>query len=246
MKKTYNHIWLLKFAILIYLLCLITACSRPTPQSLPAEEILNRAVRQMKALQSFHFLIDRSGALKYLNANQTVAFAQAEGDFYAPDQAQATIRVILPGFVAEVHMVALGDEYWESGLVSNQWEKLPPGTGFNPATMFDPQSGFQEILLKDLHDLSYAGLQELEELPGQSFYVLGGKLEGERVYELSYGMMGPQAMEVSLWIAPDTFEVYRVQIDELQPPGEGEEDDTRWQVDFWEFNQVEPIKRPEP
>jgi len=201
----------------------------------------------MKSLQGFHFLIDRSGAPAYLNAEKTLAFTRAEGDFYAPDQASATIRIILPGLVAEVNMIALGDEYWESGLLSTQWEKLPPGMGFNPATLFDPQSGFQEILSEDLHDLSYAGPQELAELPGELFYTLSGRLEGERLYALSYGLMGPQSMEVNLWIAPETFEVYRVQIDEPLPSGESDpsgESVTHWRVDFWDFNQVESIAPP--
>lgn len=233
--------------IAVFLVSLVAACGQPTPPPLPPEEILSRAAEQMKSLQGFHYLIDRSGAPAYLNAEQTLAFAQAEGDFYAPDQARANIRVILPGLVAEVNMIALGDDYWESGLLSNQWEKLPPGMGFNPANLFDPQSGFQEILRADLVELSYDGLQELPDLPGESFYALRGKLEGERLYALSYGLMGPQSMDVNLWIAPTTFEVYRVQIDEPLLPGESDpngESVTRWQVDFWDFNQVEAIAPP--
>jgi len=242
----------LRLLLIVLLAYLAAGCRPPTPQPPPPGEILARAAGRMKSLHSFHFLIDRSGALAYLDAGQSVAFARAEGDFYAPDQARATIRVILPGLVAEVQMIALGDEYWETGLLSNQWEKLPPGAGFNPATLFDPQSGFQEILGKDLGDLSYQGLQELGEIPGQLFYTLSGRLEGERLYELSYGLIGPQAMEVSLWVAVETFEVYRVQIDEPLPPGESDpnggavsgESVTRWRIDFWEFNEVKAISPP--
>ncbi len=247
MRVTYNFIQLVPALLAVLLAGLMAGCSQATPPPLPPEEILIRAAERMKSLQGFHFLIDRSGAPAYLNAEKTVAFAQAEGDFYAPDRARATIRVILPGLVVEVNMIALGDEYWESGLLSNQWEKLPSGMGFNPATLFDPESGFQEILREDLRELSYEGLQELPELAGQAFYALRGRLEGERLYGLSYGLMGPQSMDVSLWIDPETFEVYRVQIDAPLPPGERDpngESVTHWQVDFWEFNQVEAITPP--
>jgi len=257
MKASHSIVWQLRLPLIILMAYLVAGCRPPTPQPLPPDEILARAAGRMKSLQSFHFLIDRAGALAYLDAGQSVAFARAEGDFYAPDQARATIRVILPGLVAEVNMIALGDEYWETGLLTNRWEKLPPELGFNPAALFDPQSGFQEILSQDLSDLSYQGLQELDEMPGQLFYTLSGRLEGERLYELSYGLIGPQAMEVNLWIAAQTFEVYRVQIDEPLPPGESDPNDsavsgsavsgesvTRWRIDFWEFNALEPIAPP--
>jgi len=247
MKTTLHIACLRQITLLMLLAWLSVACNKPEPPPPPPEEILSRAAARMKSLQGFHFLIDRSGAPAYLNAEQTIAFAQAEGEFYAPDQATATIRVILPGLVAEVSMVALGDEYWESGLLTSQWEKLPPGAGFNPATLFDPQSGFQEILRQDLQDIRYEGLQELPELPGQTYYALSGRLEGERLFELSYGLMGPQSMDVNVWIAPETFEVHRVLVAEPLQPGVSDpsgESSTRWQIDFWDFNQVEAVSPP--
>ena len=201
----------------------------------------------MRNLQSFRFIIDRDGAPAYLNDDHDLGFARAEGDFYAPDQAQAIIRVISPGLVAEVSMVALGDAYWESDLLSGAWYKLPPGTGFNPAILFDPQSGFQEILQRDVSNLQLDGMQEVPELPGQPLYALSGTLDGTNLYSLSYGLIGPQTMVINLWIDPATFDVLRVQLDEPAPSGEtgpNGETSTLWQVDFWDFDQINPISPP--
>ncbi len=150
-----------------------------------------------------------------------------------PDQARAQIRIIAPGIVAEIRMVALGDSYWESNLLSGEWQTLPSGTGFNPAILFDPQVGLQPVLDSDLSNLELRGVEELTELPGVQLYALTGRLDGQRIYQMSYAMIGPETMDVTLWIAPETFELYRVLITE---PSADPADPTIWQLDFWDFD----------
>ena len=242
-----NQLFIFRILLHIILLFSIAGCASPTPELLPAGEILQRAVERTRALQGFHFLIDRDGAPAYLNPDHTLAFGRAEGVYNAPDQARAAIRVIAPGLVTEVKMVAMGDQYWESDLVSGAWQKLPAGSGFNPAALFDPQSGFQEILLANTRALQLEGLQELEELPGQPLYSLSGELDGAELFDLSYGLIGPGQLDMRLWIDPETFEVVRIQLDEPAPPGEEGPDgekSTLWQVDFWDFDQVETVAPP--
>jgi hypothetical protein len=85
------------------------------------------------------------------------------------------------------------------------------------------------------------GLEELEEVPGKPLYALSGEINGERLYQLSYGMMGPEMMTILLWIAPETFEMFRMLITEAP---HGEEESTMWQVDFWDYDQVVDIAPP--
>ncbi|UCF60017.1 MAG: LppX_LprAFG lipoprotein [Anaerolineaceae bacterium] len=226
---------------IILLLTLIGACVSPTPEVMDPEEIVFRSVERMKSLSGFHFVIERSGALAFLNEEQTLAFRRAEGDFVAPDRARATIRVILPGLVAEVQVINIGDIQWETNFLTGEWQELPPDWGFNPAALFDAEVGIQPILEKDLSTLEYLGLEELDEVPGKPLYALTGEVDGERLHQLSYGMMGPEVMAITLWIAPETFELYRMQITEA--PRE-EEEPTIWQVDFWDYDKVVEITPP--
>lgn len=226
---------------IILLLTLIGACVSPTPEVMDPEEIVFRSVERMKSLSGFHFVIERSGALAFLNEEQTLAFRRAEGDFVAPDRARATIRVILPGLVAEVQVINIGDIQWETNFLTGEWQELPPDWGFNPAALFDAEVGIQPILEKDLSTLEYLGLEELDEVPGKPLYALTGEVDGERLHQLSYGMMGPEVMAITLWIAPETFELYRMQITEAP---QGEDESTIWQVDFWDYDKVVEITPP--
>ena len=227
---------------ILLLICLtLVACKQPAPETLPPDEIVSRSVERMTNLDSFHFVIDRSGAPAYLDTAETLSFSRAEGDFVAPDRATADIRVIVPGLVAEVSIVGIGDSYWETNLLSGQWQELPAGAGFNPAVLFDPVIGFQPVLESDLSDLHLVGIEELEELPGQKLYYLTGRMAGEHIYSMSYEMIGPQAMDVKLWIAPETFELYRAIITE---PTADPADPSIWQLDFWDFNTPVTIEPP--
>jgi hypothetical protein len=227
--------------ILFLCLGLLSACGEPAAPELPAEEIIQRSTARMKELPGFHFVIDRSGAPAYLDYTETLSFARAEGDFVAPDRARAEIRIIAPGIVAEIRIVGIGEEYWETNLISGEWSALPPGAGFNPAVLFDPQIGFQPVLESDLTDLALVGIEELEELPGQPLYALTARLRGERIYAMSYEMIGPETMDVKLWIAPQTFELYRAIITE---PTDDPANPTIWQLDFWDFGVTADISPP--
>lgn len=225
------------------LLCLllISACQPGGPPELPPEEIIANSTARMKALSSFHFVIDRSGTPAYLDTEETLSFARAEGDFVAPDKARATIRIIAPGIVAEIRIVAIGESYWETNLLSGEWQALPAGMGFNPAILFDPQIGLQPVLESDLRDLALRGVEELEELPGVPLYALTGQLDGEGIYQMSYAMIGPETLDVQLWVAPETFELYRVLLTE---PTADPASPTVWQLDFWDFDVPVEIAPP--
>lgn len=219
----------------------LNACSAARLPDLAPEEIVERSVEQMKALPGFHFVIDRSGAPAYLNHEKTLIFRRAEGDFVAPDQAWAAVRVIAPGVVAEIKILGLGEQYWETNPLSGAWTELPSGMGFNPAVLFDPEMGFQPVLESDLYDLTLEGLAELEEAPGDRLYHLSGKLRGERIFQMSYEMIGPETLAVQLWVHPETFELHRARI---EAPAVGETEPVIWQLDFWDFGSVVELRPP--
>jgi hypothetical protein len=224
------------------LLFSLVACRTPTPEPLPASTIVENCVERMQALSGFHFLIERSGSPAFIDANRSLAFRRAEGDFQPPDRASATVRVVGPGIVAEVGIISVAENQWETNVLSGEWQALPPNWGFNPASLFDREIGIQSILMSDLRNLRFLGHEELEEYPGKLLYALEGSLDGERMYRLSYGMIGPGKLEISLNIAPETFELYRLNIVDHRSDAE---EDTLWQLDFWNFDQSIDIVPPE-
>jgi hypothetical protein len=197
----------------------------------------------MGDLEGFHFLIDRSGAPAFLSEAQSVSFRRAEGDFVAPNAAQANVRVIAPGLIVDVQAISLEGRYWETNVVSGEWQEFPAEQGFNPAVLFEPQTGIPIILREDLRELALIGVAELEEMPGLKLYEIHGQLDGERIYQLSYGLIGPDLLDVQVWIEPNTFYLHRMTLTGTTP---GQEEPTFWQVDMWNFGSVTQILPPEP
>lgn len=226
---------------LILGLAFLAGCQPALPEAPPVTDIVLRSADQMQSLAGFHFVIDRSGAPAYLDAAETLSFRRAEGDYVAPDQARANVRVIAPGLVAEVQVISIAQDYWETNVLTGQWHKLPADQGFNPAALFDPQTGIRPLLAEDLRELEYLGLQELAELPGQKLYTIRGQVSGNRLSAMSYGLIGQDQIQAQLWVAPQTFNLYRLQLVEQQP---GAPEATTWQFDFWDFGEVVTIQPP--
>jgi lipoprotein LprG len=217
----------------LLILIALASCSSTTPTPIPPDQIILNAAERMTGTSGFRFAIDRTGAPAYLDAFELLSLSRLEGDYVAPDQVQATVRIVTPGIVTEVSFVGIGESQWQTNPFSGKWETLSPGIGFNPAMLFEPEIGLQAILETDLGELKLIDNAEIETSPGQMLFHLSGKLTGEKTFEITYGLIGPEIMDAELWIAPDTFELHRlILVEHAEDP----ESTRTWQLDFWDFD----------
>lgn len=230
-----------KYILSTLVLTLLVSCSSSTPTPIPPEDIILRSVRRMTETSGFSFSIDRSGASAFLDPLNTLSLSRIAGEFVAPDQVQALVRVVIPGIVTDIGFIGIGENQWQTNPFSGNWEPLPPGLGFNPALLFDPSIGLTSILETDLSDLFLLPNDELETLPGKSLYHLSGSLLGEKAFAISFGLIGPDSMQIELWIAPDTFELHRMILVETS---ENADEVSTWQLDFWDFDLELEIEAP--
>ncbi|MCL4261780.1 MAG: LppX_LprAFG lipoprotein [Anaerolineae bacterium] len=233
----YGFFWLVTAVLLL------TACrSTSLPELAPADIVQNAADR-MNELSGFYFDISREGAPAYLDPDNILSFRRATGAYVAPDKATATVRVIGPGLITDVDVVSIAATQWQTNVATGEWEELPPNWGFNPAVLFDGTVGLPTILTNDVSNLQLAEPQNLQESggPDQLLYHLTGDVAGERLYEMSGTLIGPQPVTVALWIAPETFELVRVVVTEPEPVA-GEP--SIWQVDFANYGEVVDIQPP--
>jgi predicted small lipoprotein YifL len=234
---------ILNLCLFLILTLSMAACSKSGPPTLPPEEIITKAIERLKSTPGFHFTIDRTGALAYIDSDNTLAVNRIDGDFVTPDRVKGKIRVSASGFPAEVSFVSIEGRYWQTNPLNQTWEEYDPGTVFNPANLFDAQKGIQPMLQSDLYELKLVGNEKLDKWPGQQLYHLSGKMKGERIAEITFGLIGPAVLDVSVWVTPKTFEVDRIQIIN---PVEGSDQPTTWTVDFLNYDLQADIQPPTP
>lgn len=228
--------------ILLTLNLLLLACKQqPVPESLSTEEIINRTAEKMRQVQSFYYVIDRTGASAFLDPEETISFRRAEGYFVAPDRTQVVVRVIGPVVVTDVSIVSIGAVQWQTNIATGQWEVLPPDMGFNPSLLFDVELGIPNLLVTDLSELT-TSITTLDEGEANEIYLIEGKIAGEKLYEISQGLIGPETMTLTIWIAREQFYLRRVQL--VEPALVSSEEDTVWQIDFDAFDEVVEIIPP--
>ena len=231
-----------KYGIVLILLILLSACGSSEKEVTDPYELVTLSTERMRSLGGFHYKIDRSGAPAFIDDSETISFRTAEGDYVVPDRVTATVKVITPLIVTEVNLISIGDQQWETNVFTGQWQKVPVEYAFQPQELLNPNTGLQAILEKDLNDLTLVGLEELEEMPGKSLHYIQGVLDGEGAYNLTNGMIDNEVLNVQLWIDPETYDIYRVVV--VDPMNEGDEEDTVWQIDFWDFGNVVEINPP--
>ncbi len=221
------------------LLLFLVGCGADSLPELSAEELVSKTAVSLQNHPHANFAIERQGAPAYVDPDHTLAFRRAEGQYQAPDKAKAAVRIIAPGIVADVDVISIGNIQWQTNVLTGEWEELPPNWGFNPAVLFDPETGLQAILANDLHDVTVIGTEKLDGIDGE-LYAVKGTASGEHLSAMSGGLIEAETAVVHLWIAPETFDLRRVTVTE--PMADGEEDRV-WVVDF-EFGEETAVIEP--
>lgn len=239
--------WRYGFLVLLWGLTavFISGCDASALPPVAADDLVQQTAVRMNELPGFRFDISREGAPAYLDPDNVLSLRRAAGAYAAPDKAIATVRVIGPGIITDVDVVSIGDIQWQTNVATGEWEELPPNWGFNPAILFDDTVGLPTILQQDLTNLQMQEPDNLQDRGGadELLYQVTGTAVGDNLYTLSGGLIGPEPVDVSLWIRPETWELVRVQLTE---PGPTPEETTIWQVDFANYGEVLEIAPPLP
>ncbi len=193
MKKILMGLW--------WLGLLISACS-PNIPNIPPADVITRAGDAMLNAPAFHFKIEIEGVPVYLNKLAQLSLRSAEGDFARPDRMGVHLKVIAAVAAAEMDMIALGDEQYITNVLTKKWEVLPSKFGFNPAIMFDPKVGLEQLLKSGLDNPHWVGVETID---GQNAYHLQGSISGEKLQGMSGGLISTGPVDVDLWLTPDTY-----------------------------------------
>jgi hypothetical protein len=221
---------------------LITGCTETQEDVLTADEALALSAETMRAKAGFSFLIIPEGEDAFLDQQKTIILSQAEGDYLVPDKVSATIKIIFSGIVAEVSVISIGEDTWETNVLTGGWQESSADYAFQPLSLFHPEIGLVAVIAEDTSELEMEEGATLEELPGIELLHLNGKLEGTRVSQLSAGLIDDELLDIELWIDSESYELHRLMI--TDPANTAEGVDTDWQIDFWNFGTAADIQPP--
>lgn len=207
--------------------------STTTTAAADATAVLAGAGPVLQNLETVGFEIIVEGDPVYIDGAELLAASSAEGQYEAPESFQAVVDVKTFGLSVELGAVSIGEDQWITNPVTGEWEQLPPGYGFDPLTLFDPEVGLGATLNQGLADAAF-----VEEPEGANIYLVTGVVAGDRVAALTAGLVEEPDVVIVLTIDADTLEVQEAAFD----TGGGA---SQWTVRFSDFNEPVSIEPPE-
>lgn len=239
--------------LLLIMMAVLAACgggSSPTPAADATPDaigLLTTAANNIRASQTFRLDVQHSGAdyniTILLNDVETVvAFRRAQAQYVAPDQLQATVRVLAQGILpVDVDVYSHGFDQWVR-FVGTSWIPEQFASGFNPQTLIDEDDGFQAALLS-LTELQYNGITTLEDRT--SAYHLSGRADGPSVTALLVGMIRAEdTVDVDVYINRETGYPARLVIRQPETTSPTERIPTTWTVDVYDIDAPSQLTPP--
>jgi len=235
------------FALILFVILLGVGCApESTVTPTPAPDPLALAAQAGSAMQTvkwLHFVLERNGSPAYIDAEKTLVFRRAEGDYAAPDRLQAAVKVMAAGFVTEIQVISVQNKQWMTNLLTGQWEELPAGWELGPSALFDAQVGIPHLMTQGLiaARTHIDGPAEFDDFDG-TFWHLTSETTGEQVHAMSGGLIPSGPAELEAWIDPTTFLIHRVR---LVLPESDPEEPMEWIIELSLFDEPLDIQPPE-
>ncbi|MFI5265901.1 MAG: LppX_LprAFG lipoprotein [Chloroflexota bacterium] len=219
----------LPFALLS---CASSAAQVP---QLTEQDIAQRAVDKLSALNSFHFDLSTDTGGKPLGGG--FALVSAKGDAARPDKLSASLQASVGGFTAALNYVAVDGKHYMTDPISRQWIEVP--AQFNTIAVFSPETGAPAIV-KSMQGLKKQGTEPVD---GVDSYHLSGQVPGDVLQPL-LGSSAPAQLKADVWIGTSDFLTRRIVI--AGAIFQGEADTTVRTLLLSNFDKPVTISAPSP
>ena len=207
----------------------------PLPATMDPSAIAKNAADKLAAVKYIHFIVDiKSGSVVIYNG---ITFKHAEGDFAQPNSYRAMLKVAVAIAQVDAQTVGIGDKQWI--LIPNltqSWQLLPSGVGFNASVLFDPTNGLSAVVGK-INNLTLDGS---ETISGTDCYRLKGVVSGKDISPLTAGTLGKNDVNFEVWVGKSDFMARQVTFKEISTDTNA----SNWQLNFSNFDQPVTINSP--
>jgi lipoprotein LprG len=210
----------------------------PTPTLTPAQ--LSAQIGQATlGSQSFHFAVGLGGKPVAADPGGTFTLIGVEGDLKRPGGVLATVKVRSSGAIAEVKLVSMAGKQYITNPITRDWICAPPGSVFDPAVLFDPARGVEQLIQTDFKDVALVGSEEIDGRPNLH---LRGTIAGAPLMAISASSLGLGTVTADLWADAETRRITRVElVDPATDPGSP----TKWTVTFSDYDKPVDVRAPQ-
>ena len=117
-----------RLCLLVLLAVAVAACGGNSAKSgdVDTPTLLAKTSERLNAVKSVHFNLAIDGAA-YIDTTRTVQLRSAAGDIVVPDQMQAKIQIALGAANADVSLVTIGDDKYQTDLLTGRWGDFATG-----------------------------------------------------------------------------------------------------------------------
>ena len=220
----------IRIGLLGVLVTVAWGCGSEQPEAtVDVTALLGSSAAAMVEVESASFEMRRTGAEVTVSG---MVFDGAVGEYAAPDSARALLRVRAGDLAAELGTISIADRTWLTNPLTGRWEELEPGTGFNPAMIFDAEIGWRPLLTDDLSDAEYLGRSG-------GAHRVRGTVAGDRIAVLTAGIAAARPVVVDMEIDSDTGRLRRLHFDT-----EGDAGTSSWVIELSGYGEPVAIDPP--
>ncbi|MEF3275775.1 MAG: LppX_LprAFG lipoprotein [Chloroflexus sp.] len=230
--------WLIA-SFLLWLAACGSVATPPTPTPTPDPRALATAIGQAtQNSQSAHFRITLTGKPVALDASGVTILNSIEGDLRRPDAVLSILNITLGSAIGEIRTVSLAGKQYATNPITRQWMCLPPGSTFDPAVLFAPDSGIESLLANRFLDVTLVGIEEIN---GRPHYHLRGSLPAEQLRSISLNLLGVGPVAVDLWADQATMRASRVVLVDTATDATNP---STWTIEFSEYDKTVDVREP--
>lgn len=204
----------------------IVACNGTEEVSIDPNVHMEELAQAVTDASSFRFQIFFSGP--EIAIDDGVTLDSVDGQYRSPDAAQAAVRVKALGLTGSIGLLAYGDDVWQRGPVTTEWESVSTDELLTVKDMFAPD-GLKELLRSDVSQVQLGdfGLT-LDDFPGEAFTLLEGSVEGERLARLTLGGLEGGSTDIAVYGTGN--EIRRIVLTQT-----GADDPRIWTIDLFAY-----------
>jgi lipoprotein LprG len=204
----------------------------PTPTPSPAE-ILAKSGDAVLAMKSARFTLVREGPPIQFDPTTGMGFAEAAGEYQAPDRVSAKAKVTLFGNMLELEIYWLPEGVFILNPLTKQLQEAPADMGIDAAAMFTPE-GIPAVLKTGIQNPQRIGYETVEDV--KTIHIRG-QADGAVLSPLMAGALESGTLyPVDAWVEVSTYYLVRFHITE--PDGNG------WMIDIFDINTPIEIRKP--